>query len=60
MDGPSTVMKCAAHTSASSGDLGRRVAISAPVSGRYSVTTKSLAKAGWVRSASAVVSTISA
>ncbi|MNL04387.1 hypothetical protein D3C87_1249550 [compost metagenome] len=56
----STMMKWAAHTSSSSGDLGRRVAIRAPSSARYSVTTKSLLKAGWARSASGVVSTSSA
>ena len=56
---PSTTAKCAAQIGGSSGERGRRVAISAPYSGRYSVCTKSLAKAGWAASVAGAVSTSS-
>ena len=56
---PSTTAKCATQIGGSSGDRGRRVAISAPYSGRYSVWTKSLAKAGCAASEAGVVRTSS-
>ncbi|MCY1288956.1 hypothetical protein D9M70_380230 [compost metagenome] len=57
---PSTTAKCAAHTGGSLGVRGRRVAIRAPNSGRYSVCTNILAKAGWASSAAGGASTTSA
>ena len=43
---PSTTARCPAQSSASSGRRFRRVARMSPISGRYSVSTKSLEKAG--------------
>ena len=56
---PSTTAKCAAQIGASSRERGRRAAMSAPNSGRYSVCTNILAKAGCALSAATVVSTSS-
>ncbi len=57
---PSRLRTCTAHSAASSGERGRRLHSSAVRSGRYSVSRKSLPKAGWARSSAAGASTISA
>jgi len=57
---PSTTTKCAAQTVASCGERRRRAATSAPISGKYSVCTKSFENAGCASSATRGARTSSA
>src|SRR5436309_1692525 len=57
---PSTLNTWTAHTRASSRARGRRAQTRAALSGKYSVSTKSLLKAGWVTSSATDAKAISA